>query len=360
MAEAYRYEVVLLHEGDVLDRQEASVAPALEDAILHGVLCGDVANDGSVPPAIAEPRWADGGSPRVARIDVRVGAGPERSYDTDVFAQRARAMIRRLLIDGKVSEDAIVKWEIEAAPRPKSRFARVGGTRRPLPLTMATLPETERGTIEVRVHEDLLLDLDRQVQATPLLEVAGLVAGRMLHDPARGACAVELARYFPLPAGDAGSSGSHFDFGSRTFRAMRRTVDALEDGYACTGWAHSHPACEACKDHPECPTQTVFFSEDDIAVHASSFGAPYQVGLVAGKLADRPVTDPGVLAFGWRRAVVEGVTFRIVRGHGQDTTLTGTLTRASLIEPIDVQIEDAQIENTTVDYTPAPKAAAES
>lgn len=360
MAEAYRYEVVLLHEGDVLDRQEASIAPAVEDAILHGVLCGDVANDGSAPPASAEPRWADSGSPHVESIDVRVGASRERSYDTNVFAQRARAMIRRLLIDGKISEDALVKWKIEARPRPKSRFARVGGTRRPLPLTTAALPETEPGTIEVRVHEDLLLDLDRQLQATPLLEIAGLLAGRMLHDPERAACVVELAHYFRLPAGDAGSSGSHFDFGSQTFRAMRRTVDALEDGLACTGWAHSHPACEACKDHPECPTQTVFFSDDDVAVHASSFGAPYQVGLVAGKLADRPVTAPGFLAFGWRRAVVEGVTFRIARGHGENTTLTGALARASLIEPIDAQIEHAQIEDTAVDDNPAPKAAAES
>ena len=38
--------------------------------------------------------------------------------------------------------------------------------------------------------------------------VAGLLAGRVLYDPARAACAVESVRYFALPAGDGGSSGT--------------------------------------------------------------------------------------------------------------------------------------------------------
>jgi len=65
------------------------------------------------------------------------------------------------------------------------------------------------------------------------------------------------------------------------------------------GWHHEHVACADCALTPTCERDTIFFSSDDYAVHASAFPRAYHVALVAGKLRERPARDPGFRLYGW-------------------------------------------------------------
>jgi hypothetical protein len=108
----------------------------------------------------------------------------------------------------------------------------------------------------------------------------------------------------PLPAGRHGASNLHFAFGPESFRLAREMVARTANGAAAAGWWHSHPPCEKCPSQPACTADTVFFSLDDVRVHASAFQSAHMVGLVAGKVRDRPATDPGFRLFGWHNGTM--------------------------------------------------------
>jgi hypothetical protein len=130
------------------------------------------------------------------------------------------------------------------------------------------------------------------------VESAALLLGTLLCDPRRSAARLLVQDEVELRAGRGGASQHHFCFDTSTFAGAREAARAKRD-LVPVGWAHDHPACADCALRPACASDTIFFSSDDYAVHASAFPRAYQVALVAGKHRDRPARDPGFRLYGW-------------------------------------------------------------
>jgi len=317
----YRLNLVLRRDGVVLGDRELTAATAVEDALFRSVVAGDVDNDGVVPPIELTPRWHELGEPIISGFDLGVAGTAVRSYKTDIYADQARALTRWLVADGKIDATQTgspLRWHVEAEHRPRRSRARV--VRKPFPLVPGRLeaaePDAAPGSWTVALSDDVLAEIEDDVMATPLCEVAGLLVGRVVHDVKQRMAQVQIGRYVVLPAGDGGASHAHFDFGPTTFQSARRALRELAPDATCTGWAHSHPACEGCPANPECRAQTVFFSEDDLRVHSSSFGAPFQVALVAGKISNSPASRPGCAVFGWDHGAIETQRFDVAGRAG--------------------------------------------
>ena len=142
------------------------------------------------------------------------------------------------------------------------------------------------------------------MRAAGTLECAGLLTGRLLHDPKRRSGLLRVEGCVDLAAGSGGRSGSHFSLSPDSFLAGLEALHARGDGGVLAGWHHTHPACAACPRHTECRTNTVFFSAKDVAVHMTAFARAHNVGLVGGKVADQPADRPGFRLYGWHRARV--------------------------------------------------------
>lgn len=313
----YTYSVEVHRDGALLERGVASLGPCLEDALWHGVLAGRFPNDGSVPQLSAVPLWASSGPPVVTGFRVEAAGETAGQYDLNAFAPQAQALIRNLLLNKVLVDKEEVEWNVIAIaesmddkPRFRSRLSRA-----PYPLQVGVLPEALPGEVSA-VFEPTVLDAIRRViVAAYPCEVAGLLLGELVFDPERRAVELTVKNQLPITAGAGGASGGHFSFGPESFLSARRAVGSGEKGVPC-GWFHSHPPCKDCAAKPDCLTDMVFFSADDMQVQASAFPASYAVALVGGKVRDRPATDPGFRLYGWQRGSIVERALRVTGTAG--------------------------------------------
>ena len=111
----YDFAIEVLREGTVVGRAAASLAPCIEDICFRAVVCGEVANDGIVPPLAVEPVWHDSGPPVVTAVRVSLNDKIADVYGRDVFAPRARAVIADLLREKQLAGGDAVAWRLVAA-----------------------------------------------------------------------------------------------------------------------------------------------------------------------------------------------------------------------------------------------------
>jgi hypothetical protein len=170
-----------------------------------------------------------------------------------------------------------------------------------------------RGTVAISTPRRPLAGggAGRTVVAAATVECAGLLVGHIVHDPERSAAALTITTQIPVPAGQGGASNTHFAFGPGSFRAAKQALNSFTNGCVSAGWWHSHPPCENCPQNPTCVADTVFFSPDDMQVHASAFSAAFAVALVAGKVRDRRALDPGFRLYGWQGGAIRERALRI-------------------------------------------------
>lgn len=311
-AMAYDFRVEILRDGTRLSAVGVTLAPCFEDVRFRAVLEGRLPNDGTVPELATEPVWDEDGPPAVAGVRVCGADHGESTYGREVFATRARAAIVELLRRHEISRDDTLAWRVVATPRTTGPRFRTRPSRRPYPFRAGTVPDARRGTLRIVVEEELVRKIRAAVVASPGVECAGLLTGQLVHDRECEAAALVVNDHFALPPGPGGASGVHWSFGSVTFAAARRSLEA--SGAECVGWFHSHPPCERCHENPACRADLVFLSRDDVEVHTAVFPAAYMVALVAGKVAERPACDPGMRLFAWSGGGLTDVALTPDRG----------------------------------------------
>ncbi len=304
MSERFEFRVGVRRNGALLRSGPASASPCVEHARWRAVLRGHCPN-GEFAAPLLEPVWARSGPPQVAGLRVTLSGTEPLIYAIGVFEARAHLLIRDLVREKQVKTDEVVEWEVEAigvAERP-ARF-RGRAVRAPYPFRTARLDDVPEDSLAVVVERGVLREIRAQVLAAPATECAGVLAGTLTHDPARRAGRLTVTAQIPVTAGEGGTSRVHFAFGANSFSAARRALDAQGDGAIGAGWYHSHPPCADCPRTPACRVQTVFFSADDVQVHAAAFPSAYAVALVAGKLRDHPATAPGTSLYAWHEGKV--------------------------------------------------------
>lgn len=319
MGGAFMFSVGVHRQGALLRTAPASVTSCVEEALWQAVLTGALPN-GMFPKPTVEPIWAASGQPAVSGVRVTIPGGLTRTYDTRVFRHRAHAVIRDLLLAKELAVDDVVDWAVEATPEPPSRFRCVPSRAR-YPMEAAVLDHVPVGTLAITIAPRVLEEIRAQVLALPGRECAGVLAGRLAHDAARGAALLSITAQLPVAAGAGGASQTHFAFGPNSFQAARRGLASMDGGTVMAGWFHSHPACAECPRNPTCQAHTVFFSSDDIRVHASAFPDAYAVALVAGKVRDRGATDPGFGLYAWHQGRVAECTLEAATLPGGNDTV---------------------------------------
>jgi hypothetical protein len=304
-------------DGNLVGSGPVTAVACLEDARFRGVVAGRFPNDGRMPEFAVTPTLTESNPPRVAGLALSEGGAPAGHYDFRVFAPQARAVIQRLVREGRVETGAALEWSV-VVREPNSAPPRFGVRREhsPYPLRPQSLSHIEPGTLGVEIAARVLEELRAEVVTAGAVERAALLVGHLLHDEKRGAALVRVTGKIDVEEGPGGSSKLHFAFGTDSFRSARKRAERLNDGTAATGWIHSHPPCELCADRPECRTDTVCFSSDDEQVHATAFGGRYMLGLVAGKLGHLPATRPGFRLYGWEKGCVTERRFEVVEELG--------------------------------------------
>lgn len=299
------FSVEVGRTGVRLGAAAAGIAACVEDAYFNAVLLGHLPNAGAIPDLIVSPTWAEGGPPHLAGLTLSDGNGLQAHYGLEVFAARARALIGDLLRERVVEANDSLHWSVIAAWEPvPSRRLRARAVRAPYPFHTEELAHLQPGALAVELEPDVVAEIEARTAASSAVECAGLLVGRLSRDPERRAAALRITRQLPIAAGRRGASNVHFAFGPESFRSARERLASSGDGAIAAGWWHSHPPCEDCPRRQDCRADTVFFSADDVQVHASAFGAAYMIAAVAGKVRDRPAAEPGVRVFGWQSGVV--------------------------------------------------------
>lgn len=297
-------------DGALVGRADASAGHCVEDALFHGVRCGELPNHGPLPAPALEPRW-QAGHPIVAGLSVGFEGRPPRHYGRRVFADQARDLIKRLRIHSPVLAAGELSWNVLARGQVPKSGRPVRTTRDAFPLEVASLPNVALGSYEVRIEARVLWSLHERVRSSGSLEYAELLLGRLRHDPERSAIELSIEDAMPLAAGRSGHSSIHFSIDPRAIVAARRAARDRVDGLLPCGWHHNHNPCEGCFAKPDCRVDWVFFSEDDLGVHATLFSRPHMVALVGGKIGALPASRPGFRLYGWQRAEVRERCFRV-------------------------------------------------
>jgi proteasome lid subunit RPN8/RPN11 len=321
--EPYELFIEIRRDGMSVGFAPASLGACFEDALFRGILEGTIQNDETTPAFEVWPQWASPAPPSVASLILSYGGARLGCYDRTIFAPQARSLIRELLEAKRIESRDLVVWDLvakkrePAAPPPFSGRVR----RTPLPIQETPLPDVRPRAFVVEIAETLLEDIRSQVVDSGPVECAGLLVGTLLRDPRRKAGVLEVFDKVDVAAGPGGASGVHFSFGTESFLAARRATESRNDGSVTTGWHHSHAACVACSKHSTCRAQMVFFSSDDVDVHASAFPSAYMVGLVAGKVRELPATEAGFELYGWSHGQVQQLEYRVTR-HRRESALT--------------------------------------
>jgi hypothetical protein len=306
-------------DGSLLGVLDASLSSCIDDAWFRGVQAGQLPNGGELPPLRVVPTWHDAQRPEVTGLSVSLGGHAARHYPREVFWTEARALIRRLLGEGRITKEEKVSWSVVAREaEPGNPRGPVRTLRAPFPLEPASLPHAAAGAYDICVDTGMLRRLRDRIRRTGSVEGAELLVGHLRHDAARDALELCVVDALPLEAGRGGRSNTHFSFDPIATAAARRRALEREDGALPCGWHHNHNPCEGCWEQPACKVDWVFFSGDDLEVQATLFASPHMVALVGGKLSDLPATRPGFRLYGWRAGQVVERPFRVVgAGAGQ-------------------------------------------
>jgi len=305
-------------DGALVAASDASVSMCIEDALLRSVQAGQLPNDGRLPPLHLVPRWDEVRRPAVTALALRIGEGPLRTYDREVFEVQARALAQRLREEKKLGDGEKAQWQVVAREHdPEADDPGRRTTRSPFPLEPASLPEVRAGASEVRFEARVLRQLHSRIRESGETEGAELLIGRIAHDPERRALELHVVDSVSVAAGRGGRSNVHFAFDPLSFVEARRAAQARGDGLRPVGWHHNHNPCPGCRSKPDCKVDWVFFSDSDLEVHTSAFGSPLMIALVGGKVGHLPAQRPGFRLYGWRDARVVERPFR-VDGCGAD------------------------------------------
>ena len=230
--EGFDFTLEVRRGGALLECAPASLSVCFEDVLFQGVLEGRLPNDGRMPEFSVAPRWKDSASSTVTGLDVSYEDTPLGSYEREVFAPQARALITELVRKKRLEQGDSVDWTLVAQPPDSGtgpRFA-VRARRTPYPFREKPLPGALPGSFAIEIDAGVIERVRKQVVASGAIECAGLLVGHLHRDPERKAGALEITDAIDVAAGDGGASGAHFAFGVDSFRSARRAAEARGDG----------------------------------------------------------------------------------------------------------------------------------
>lgn len=131
--------------------------------------------------------------------------------------------------------------------------------------------------VRVIISQQALVTIDAHAHSDLLREVGGALLGRVVRYQAQTFVEVLAA----VVAETADHGPVHFTFTADTWSAINRAREREYRDLEVVGWFHTHPDLG------------VFYSSDDVVVHAAAFTLPWQVGLVVD-----PIRQEACF-FGW-------------------------------------------------------------
>jgi hypothetical protein len=305
--------------GALVGFARASASTCVEDAWFRGVQAGRLPNGGELPVLRVAPTWHDAQRPAITGLSIALDGGPSRHYPREVFWPQARALIQRLLDQGRIATGEKVEWSVIAREEPSDVPRDAAHVKRaPFPLELLALPHVGVGEYQICIDAQMLRRLRDRIRSSGSVEGAELLVGRLWHDASREALELHVVDALAVKAGRGGRSNTHFSFDPAETLAARCRARERTDGVLVCGWHHNHPPCEGCWKAPECKVDSVFFSEDDVQVQTTMFASPQMVALVGGKLGALPSTRPGFRLYGWRNGCMVERSFRVV-GRGTES-----------------------------------------
>ena len=322
--------------------------PAREGARLRGLRTLGVWHDEAAESSVV-PVWHESGPPMVRGLRVTTRAcDREWSADftaTEYFADKARAVVKASLDEGRLAPDERVRYAVAAYPiepaqagaplsgAPGATSDRFATVHRPQPLAIRDRAFSDRAAgslacgdhdpldFEVVLPESVVEDISERTKAAGERETGGILIGHICRDEARGDVGLEITAH--IPARHTVGEADKLTFTSETWTDVRHAVALRKADELMLGWWHSHPAFTWCAKCPiekqrVCQFATGFLSADDKALHRSIFPAAFTQALVITNSAAGLDTR----LFGWRNGVLKARGFRMRRENKNATPPT--------------------------------------
>ena len=164
---------------------------------------------------------------------------------------------------------------------------------------------------DIHVTQHVLDEIVRQVEVSQQKEQAGFLLGKLVRDTQTGGVAAIVDAQVQATAVIEPTCTS-FTLSPSTFDEARHVLEMRNrPGEIILGWQHSHTWCGQCPKRAECQASTVFWSQDDEAVHESAFPQPYNTGLVVGLDHKQEGSPYSYKMFGWQDGLIRERGFNV-------------------------------------------------
>lgn len=351
--DGYRYQLAIYRKQDSKFLGTAAVepdwAPAVEWASFEAIRKGVVPAVLPVTGMVAlEPVWdAETGSPYLTGVRVSMpgndgNGNASRVIGITYFRDLAQACTTRFVESGLLRSGELFTYVVAAFPQDAGAAKEVrneGGIivkELPTPLPLSEpLPDHLCGSVpdtEAAVDGDLPVVIRRQVLDETMAharrfgvekETGGVLVGKLWRESAASPeLILEITAQIPAVEGvEAGAA--KLTFTADTWAAVKAALELRGEGEHLAGWWHSHGAfvrtsCRKCDKRKAgtCTSATSgFFSADDIVLHATVFGRPWNVALVVNDAqndcAGSSASSEFAL-FGWTQAAVRARGYEVI------------------------------------------------
>jgi hypothetical protein len=314
--------------------------PAQEWVYFEAVRSGRLPPVTAAPPAVVEPLWhATAGQPYLSgvRIGIRSGdAALSREFPTSYFRGLATQGSAQLVESGALKSGEPFRYLVSAFPRvtgvpvdvASGDFA-VEDIVQPLPLDEASLESYLRGAtavdgfeagvdVPVFVPQEILDEALALAAAAGDVETGGVLVGRLHRDRAVPEVFVEVTAQIAAPHTEA--SATKLTFTAETWAAVRAALALRRGNDLMIGWWHHHPDFCRLRGCPierrrVCTASSAFFSAEDVQLHRAIFARAFHIALL---ISDSAATGLTSALYGWRRGIVVGRGFHVLRTAKRD------------------------------------------
>jgi proteasome lid subunit RPN8/RPN11 len=357
----YQFVIELLDStGRMIGRTPASPdwVPAIEHAHFSGICQEKLPPETDAPPWTVAPIWhPELGMPHVRGVTVKIAGADSAAptFDCPIaltyFKAEARRASEAHVAAGRLKSGETFHYRVLALRRDEptgnsqDTFAPPGiefgveEISQALTISESSLAELnarsealgpgeplDETDLQVLVSQEILRQATAHALATPDIESAGILLGRLCRDvdqPWR--LFLDLTAH--IPARHTEAREMKVTFTPHTWAAARDALRIRRNPQEqIVGWIHSHPDwCRKCpaERRANCGISGIFFSGDDCALQRTIFQKAWQIGLLLSLRG--PSVIPAI--FAWRRGIIAALPFRVYAPPGRqvDAALLQTL-----------------------------------
>jgi len=277
---------------------------------------------GSAITTTIEPVWSQQAEIRcLSALKLRVEAGTRPLIlETPIswFDPLARLGSSALVSEGLLQAGEIFNYFVTAAPLEKTADGS-GATVRAIEPVIDLVQRPLAGRLEASAFEGVGDELDVPVilpesvldqtgeltRAAGAYETGGILIGDICRDPDTRQLYIDVTAQ--IPAMHTRSELTQLTFTPETWTNVQDVLISRGRNELMQGWWHSHSYMkETCKDcskiqNGQCNVNAAFMSNEDVALHRTTFPRAYSLALVVG---DGPCSGMTRSLFGWRYGAV--------------------------------------------------------